>query len=268
MEGSIVNKSVFIAVLTLIITSTAYAAPPTKNVNIVNTPTVNVSGPVNANITGTLDTNIVNTPTVNANINGPVETNVNGTVNTNVVNTPDVNVLSMPPVDVTLPSTLDVNVQNMPGVTIENSDLNPVPVTTKTYAREPFRHLNVYTIPSGSLNLGTTLISTVPNNKRLVIEHISARYITGVGNQPHSWVVSLSDNTGPRTYADITMTEQVNDASSTERKFAANEPVRLYGEPGERLTFNVVRNSANSNDGLTFSVSGYYVPIDSPSLAP
>ena len=51
------KKSVLIAVLTL--TSTAvFAAPQPKDVNVVNTPTVNVSGPVNANVTGTIDTNI------------------------------------------------------------------------------------------------------------------------------------------------------------------------------------------------------------------
>jgi len=80
----------------------ANADPLAKDVNVVNTPEVNISGPVNANIT--------NTPTVE------------------IGNTPNVNVLTMPQVELTVPSALDVNVQNTPGVTIENGLQEPVPV--------------------------------------------------------------------------------------------------------------------------------------------
>ena len=50
--------------------------------------------------------------------------------NVNVINTPDVNVVNVP----------DVNVVGTPGVTVENDELNPVPVQVKAFQRQPFKN--------------------------------------------------------------------------------------------------------------------------------
>lgn len=130
-----IGRSLFcVSALLLVFTSaTQTQAQQTKDVNVVNTPTVNVS----------------NLPAVTGSVS--------------VTNTPNVNVTSLPAVQ--LSSTTPLNVKNDPTtpLIIRDAD-NP--------ARNFFQQHFSFVVQDGTFG-GTVNLGSVPANSTLVIEHIN-----------------------------------------------------------------------------------------------
>ena len=152
-----------LAIAGLLLAGAVHAAPPTQNVEVVNTPAVTIANTPAVTVSGTAAVSVTNTPTVN------------------VGNTPSVNVASMPA----------VQLANNSHVTIANT---AVPVVDTNH-KDPFlAALGVFTngTTSGSGSF------TVPANKRAVIEFISVSGDTGGDAEVRisTGVVNFGNGTG------------------------------------------------------------------------
>jgi len=181
----------------------------------------------------------------------------------NVINTPDVNVVNMPPVEVTVPGALDVNVQNTPGVTIENGPLEPVPVTIDSYPREPVTIQVIFDIESNGGNPPQQNFYTVPSDKILVLQHVSInKGARGTSYIDYAFIRSLNVAVTNRLY----FVPQIT-ASGTS---LVSQQVTQYFPPNAELWGGLYLTAANTPAQVNalFTLTGYLVPVGSPSLGP
>jgi hypothetical protein len=209
---------------------------------------------------------VVNTPGVNANQSGPWNVGITGTPNVNVANSPTVNLalgttvgISGTP-DVNLSPGTTVNVGNTPAVTFSNTSTTPLFVDAEVAARNPisgeciavfdgqgFGQCDIVFFPSqGTL---------VPTGFRLVIETVSM----SAGVCPGTIVLgaSLGRNSNPfRTF--LFLFPRFASNNNILNFYNDVERVRLYGDSGTAVTFQV--SSTSSNCGRAdFAISGYLV---------
>ena len=120
----------------------------------------------------------------------------------------------------------------------------------------PARHAVGNTLHLVSESLGTILIGslyTVPANKRLVVEHLSASANTGHDANGYDIEVDTVQN-GSQV---ATYFNEVPDAAPYS---AASQSVRLYGDPGTVVSVNVFPSSHSLPD-INVSFSGYLVDL-------
>lgn len=209
------------------------AAPPTKDVNVVNTPDVNVVSmpPINAQVTGTIDTNVVNTPDVN------------------VVNTADVNVV------------------NTPGVTIENGPNNPVPVVQRFYQRVPFQKELIITIPDGFPFFGGG--DFIPDGQLLVIENVTLHSSIPAEQNIKFWRIKTrpEDFESPFIEHYLSVNPPLLANLSQENIYNINNLVRLYSYNSYAVEIGIISPQVGE---ISFHVtlSGYLLSSSSPSLEP
>ncbi len=150
------------------------------------------------------------------------------------------------------PPMVDVNVTN-PVLSVEVSNADPVPVRdVGAAAREPFQMRTVTTGFNSSSS--STEIVTVPADKVLVIEHVSA------------WVNTANDN----GLASVTIGSGVEldqlpcfrtgqTANGLNHFYSCSMQTRYQVGPGATLSF-VVATAAGDGGFHRAFVSGYYLP--------
>lgn len=159
----------------------------------------------------------------------------------------------------------DVNVVNTPGVTIENSDINPIPVTSKAFTRIPFKL-------TGTFSFGTDVFADVtmnpPADRTVVIEMVTA-YFTLDNDDPVRSVSLFTAPEGKELSAFILQPPHTGSALITANDHIVSQQVRLYSASGWPVIFRVERNSTSlDNRTGVVRISGYTVPVDSPTLSP
>lgn len=183
-----------------------------------------------------------------------------------VVNEPTVHVGSMP----------DVNVAGMVSVDVKNGPDTPIPVdpgivdvyvlnSENNAIREPFQHTTgLIDLESGQV---TIPIFHVPDDgKRLVIEHISVyvdvtRYFSKITEISIRTLVNKVE-----AWHDL-IPFVGNKTPGVSEVYYASQQVRLYADPNSLVIAHLDFNGIVEADWRV-SFSGYFVPTESPSLAP
>jgi len=195
--------------------------------------------------------------------------------NVNVVNeTLDVNVTNQ---------TLKVQQTSTSNVNVTNNTSSPVPVKN-TYPRDPYavRIIGYFTAGVHDGVSLKTISMTLPTNKQLVIEAIS--FTASLTSNEKIYMASVFIDVGGTTpnFNIPSLQYAVNPlGSATETDYTivtnGSTSIRLYPPPGTELVFKALRgNYINSGatdtlDGnglIEFSISGYYLSLNSPMLSP
>ena len=130
------------------------------------------------------------------------------------------------------------------------------------YPRQPLRFRKTIDVSDRSF----TADFEVPEDYRLVVESFSVAFSLAEGQQMLFAGLSIADGE-TRTAFSIAPSKLPVDQFG-QVLFVATESVRAYAEPGDRVRVSGVRDSAQGNASMSASVSGYLVPVDSPTLSP
>lgn len=123
-------------------------------------------------------------------------------------------------------------------------------------ARQPL-HVS-QTLVLTSCNTTEVLIATVPNDKRFVIEYISASGNLGGNNFfRKADVFTVVNGQGQRHY--LVMNRLGNDNFST--FFAFSQQARLYADPGTLVRANATQGACSGGGILDVTISGYLVDV-------
>ncbi len=150
-------------------------------------------------------------------------------------------------------------------VTVGNTPSNPIPVReTDRPALQPF---------SIRLNLGfnngedqdkSSDIFTVPAKKRLVLEDVSIGAYMGSGQRVHVELIRIGIG-GEHNRHHVPLVFQIAYPSPGgglgTHVYAGGRPIRIYLEPGEKLTASARRDSTSSGAFLDVFVYGYFVDL-------
>jgi hypothetical protein len=212
------------------------------------------------------DVNVVNTPDVNVISIPPIETQLSGTIEANVVNTPDVNIISMPPIETQLSGTIDTNVVNIPGVIIENGPDDPLPVTMDSYPRIPYQGLARVSVPAGQAQATAEFSPGLPTSGMLVIEQVSmyANLPTEVEYGNYAVRTNLENSSGFWGFN----SPVISPAGFSPNQMRSTETVRLYSDLSIAPPDAYFARFSFVDAEALIRISGYIVPEGSPSLKP
>ena len=155
-----------------------------------------------------------------------------------------------------LPVTGTVTVSGVPtSTTIDNSASNPVPVRdVDAVTHEPFQARTPFSqFTSG---VGTVTLVTVPADKTLVIEHVSAAINDTSGSGLVSCDLETATLNGP---VDWVVCEPMG-KNALNAFYAANAQTKFVAGPGSVVRFGVSTVSFSGTGFVAASVSGYYIP--------
>lgn len=119
-------------------------------------------------------------------------------------------------------------------------------------ADEPFQANVLFTVPPG-LNARCASLTTVPLNKRFVIEHLSASIDPDGGPDPY--LFELRTHTGSTwAWHEILLAEQGP-------RWIVSQALRLYSEANDNLPACVYRLGTTNQMGVAITVSGVLVDV-------
>ena len=178
------------------------------------------------------------------------------TSNVNVVNTPSVNVANTPTVNAQQSGVWSVGVTGTAAVHIVNELDSPVlERDVDQPARQPFQRGVSLAFPAGEGTANAEF--TVPANKRLVIEYVSAR-ISLTDGTLHWFSVrtAAGSSTGTHYFASISI-------ASLPNVYTISQQTRLYANPGSTVTIEARRifNPDIGADSGSATISGYLVDM-------
>ena len=142
-----------------------------------------------------------------------------------------------------------------------------MPAPIKVFTREPFQFTARADWQDGKLQ--TDVEFEVPNDKRLVIENISATHESPIGQEITSTQVRTIVNNVVAWHS-----VYVPKTATFENKlnvYSGGQRVRVYADPGTKVNVLVHKNISQcpAHCGTTsVFISGYLLPAQSPSLAP
>ena len=140
------------------------------------------------------------------------------------------------------------------------------------FKRDPFQFTAHAEWQNGSLQTEVTL--HVPNNKLLVIEHVSASLHCPVGQEiTHTQVRTSVKSVLAWHNVFIPKTTVFNDGGSPPTNvYSGGQGLRLYADPGTTVVILVGKNSSQIPDilggGTDVYISGYLLPLKSPNVGP
>ena len=142
-------------------------------------------------------------------------------------------------------------------VRVINPETEPVPVRdvdAQPDMREPVQFRGVPTLFDGGV--GTVALVTVPNDKTLVIEHVSISVNDNSGSGLSSCTLSLSTLGSPADYMPcISM-----GSNALNHFYAANHTTKFYAGPGTTVRLTTVTLAFDGEGSITGFISGYYLP--------
>jgi hypothetical protein len=219
-----------------------------------------MAGPRPTHSSGSEAVRVVNTPlpvqgTVGVN-NFPANQAVSGTIGVN--NFPATQAVSG-----------TVNVGNFPSaqqVSFSNTGTTPLYIRdVDNPAHTPFLGTLFCLVPAGSVSCDASF--SVPSGSELVIESVSARADLASGERA---VVELNVTTNGVTslFIEIPLTFQIT--SSGIDTYTANQPVRLYADPGTSPALHAFLSGTSSTgvENFRITVSGYLVSCGSGTGCP
>jgi hypothetical protein len=172
-----------------------------------------------------------------------------------VENTPGVNVVNTP----------SVSVVGTPGVTIQNGPDRPVPVTVDPYPRRPFQQAIRLQFPDDTQRVSGSF--SVPSGMRLVIETVSIVGGLPADQQFTEWSISVA--VGAICTHGLSLPPTATVVPDFNAKlYSSSNLVRLYADPDTEVSMHLSRYPTSGTPGFFGFVSGYLVPVGSPSLGP
>jgi hypothetical protein len=151
----------------------------------------------------------------------------------NVVNTPNVNVVNTPTVQAQQSGVWDVGITGMPTVQVANTAQAPVlGRDVDEPARQPFQRSGVLSFAAGETT--STVEFTVPANKRLVIEYVSAKITL---DEPLTWFsvhTNAGSSGGTHFFAPTTFPNFPDG-------YVVSQQTRLYANQGSPVTIEARR---------------------------
>ena len=141
-------------------------------------------------------------------------------------------------------------------VTVANPATNPVLVSNINESlREPFQFASVFiAFSSGGSNSN---VVTVPANKRLVIEHVSA----AININSQGGLATAGLGISGSNVADFIACQATGSTSSNLSHFySCSVQTKFYAAPGQTVDFGVTSADGNGTGFYKVFVSGYYVP--------
>lgn len=103
-------------------------------------------------------------------------------------------------------------------------------------------------------------IYTVPANKRLVIEHVSAKATLSSGEELLDFQIYIRNQDGSTVGSHfLPMLAAGSTDASGYARFNMSMPMRLYLDAGMKVSFTVARNAASSNSLALLRFSGYLI---------
>lgn len=183
----------------------------------------------------------------------PQPTPAPGPSSVNVVNTPNVNVVNTP----------SVNVTSLPSVTLAPDSkvgIDPASNTVKVApGGEMFFHRLDFS--GGAVGISSDEY-TVPEGKRLVLEHVSAQARLNSGDRLTSMALALLRPNGVTLGSHYLPTPAgvSNQPIGDDVVFNISQPLRMYLDAGYKFMCQAVRNtSLSGNSNVSCTVSGYLV---------
>jgi hypothetical protein len=217
-----ISLAILVASLVILSAPGSHAAPPDKDVNVVNT----AANPVPVQVQGVTPVSVTNSPTVGAQQLGQWNVVLSGT----------------------------------PTVQVGNDSSTPLPVRdVDNPARQSFQRELDPLVPSGSFSASDSL--TVPAGKRFVIEFASASIDTTAGTkmwvriQTTSSGVGLSYSLLPQLQGNFGADGSDFLLASQPMKLYADPGTQVT------VVVNVLGGVANTNTGAAVSLSGYLVVV-------
>ena len=111
---------------------------------------------------------------------------------------------------------------------------------------------------------------TVPQNTRLIIDHVSAEATLPTGQRLIAEIVTALDGSGGRTNAFHQLVPipqgafpftDVHGNPISRDVLSFSQPIRMYGDPGTPIVFQA-RRSENAESGtVVFRISGHFVDV-------
>jgi hypothetical protein len=190
----------------------------------------NIIGPA-----GTVPVTVTNTPLP---VTGSVAISNSPTVA--IGNTPNVNIVNSPIVG--LSSNASVHLNNTTPLLIQDSD-NP--------ARQPFQGTATWTITDGFVGVCQTVL-TVPQNKKAVIEFVSAFIIV-----PGGQTVNRVQFIDRQLTGDIT--HELHPLSNGGSLFNVEQQLRVYADSNSLINVCPFRDQTAGAGSVLATVSGYLV---------
>ena len=140
-----------------------------------------------------------------------------------------------------------------------NDAMNPVPAATLIYARQPVHIQQILVMLEGRKQTGMGKAFTVPKGKRLVIEEA----YEGLGLAAPT-VLSIQTSVGGRKMA-VAFPFPGDRISGAARA----GPMRVYADPVTNVSVQLGLDTVSPGSvAYIVQLSGYLVPLGSPSLAP
>lgn len=151
---------------------------------------------------------------------------------------------------------------------VKNPPSKPVSVVN-AFAREPVTARKDFICSAATGCFGN--IFTVPPHKLLVIETVSVQIADPDSDQAVRARLEINFEGDPENQKgkvfDIPLTKTTFSSFTTpETQFAGTESIRLYVE--DQVLIGLERNSTSFDTAFSASLSGYLIPVDSPTLSP
>jgi hypothetical protein len=134
-------------------------------------------------------------------------------------------------------------------VTVANTAGAPVLVRNVDDAREPFQAYSGLVLFEPIPNVHSTNLAVVPDGKRLVIEHFSARIFNGSNGGPPFYSKLMAGGG-----VDILVPNQIGPG----QPYMFNTETRMYASAGQSVSFET---NINGQGYMEAFISGYLVPL-------
>jgi hypothetical protein len=146
-------------------------------------------------------------------------------------------------------------------VTVGNTPSNPVAVReTDRPADQPFSLRLLLGFNAGEDQDQSTTAFTVPAKKRLVLEDVSIGAVLGTGQKVHVELIRIALD-GQHLRHHVPVVFQLAQGVAGTDIYAGGRPIRIYFEPGEKLTATARRDSTFQGAFLDVFVYGYFVDL-------
>lgn len=161
---------------------------------------------------------------------------------------------------------VDAYIKDTVDVFVTNDAINPVPVTSVSYPREPWAVTQDILILDGSQFTNGNL-GTVPAGKILVIENYTLRAVANKSRLREAWI-KIKTN-GITILRENMVKDSIPVSEGNANIYYDDRQARFYCDEMTDIIFSPVRDGdLTENISVRVSMSGYLVPVNSPSLAP
>jgi hypothetical protein len=155
-----------------------------------------------------------------------------------------------------LPVTGTLGLEAGSSVEVSNTESSPIPVrVVGQTVEEPFQEGTPFVLFSNGGSL--TTVVTVPSNKALIIEHISAT--VNVNSQGGLAAVALN-RAGSNDNDYLVCENTGNTGNNLNHFYSCSAQTKFYAAAGQAITFGASTSDSSGTGSYKVFVTGHYVP--------